>query len=116
MLTRMRYQDALEESNERLDFPPTPPKAPESAPLPRAKPTLRVIQGGLAAASFVLLVVPAIAQDFYSQCIRNPNEQRNAYVLQTNLGAYCKTLAASYASAGDKGVREMRESLLQGRK
>ena len=45
-----------------------------------------------------------------------PNEQRNAYVLQTNLGAYCKTLAASYASAGDKGVREMRESLLQGRK
>ena len=77
---------------------------------------LQVMQGGLAAALFVLLMVPAIAQDFYSQCIRNPNEQRNAYVLQTNLGAYCKTLAASYASAGDKGVREMRESLLQGRK
>ena len=67
MLTRMRYQDALEESKRRLewlDFPPTPPKAPESARLPKAKPMLQVMQGGLAAALFVLLVVPAIAQDF----------------------------------------------------
>jgi hypothetical protein len=74
MLARMRYQDALEESKRRLewlDFPPTPPKAPESAPLPKAKPMLQVIQGGLAAALFVLLVVPAIAQDFYSQCPTN---------------------------------------------
>ena len=73
---------------------------------------LRVIQGGLAAASFVLLVVPAIAQDFYSQCIRNPNEQRNAYVLQTNLGgaeAELESAAKGGANRAQQAVMVWRE-------
>jgi hypothetical protein len=63
VLSWMRYQDALLEAKERLiwhDFPPTPP-APEAAAPPKAKPTLRLIQGGLAAGLLFILVVPAIA-------------------------------------------------------